>query len=328
MATFYDRSNAAGGGAYYDRGNSVQSGVITAALPEITASINAIPLQNIVGAAIDNSDRSFFYNLDFIPVDGDIIAIPRYWGSSVITVAASGIFNIAPPLPNGTHFPRLSLDVSTGIWYEDTVTVNAGTNTILVLLPELTGSVSGTVEAPSSPVVSGSVAATLPGVTGLISATSNELTTANVSAMLTEVTAALSVYVGDGEFGIPTNREFLFASVSQYLVTGDVFKELGTAYAGDPRAPYSLAAATAIKACVVAYDHSAKLCDQVTLSSDDEGAHWENGVIAVVIPKTITAQIAAYAARETVAKLEIQATLNGDDFTWYETILLRQGFVA
>ena len=79
MAIFLDRSNAVGGGAYYDRSNAVTGTSIAAILPALTASISATAFRNITAASIITDNTSFFYNLDFTPVNGDILAIPEVW---------------------------------------------------------------------------------------------------------------------------------------------------------------------------------------------------------------------------------------------------------
>ncbi len=327
MAIYLDRSNAVGGGAYYDRSNAVTGTSIAAILPALTASISATAFRNITGASIITDNTSFFYNLDFTPVNGDILAIPESWLGSVISVAATGVPTITPALPNGTQIPRRSYDVSAGIWYQDIVTINAGVNTISGTLPAITASLAANVSAPAT---SATIETFLPGLTASLSASvAGASLTATIGATLPAITSSLIGQLISAGFVVPINREFVFSATAQVLVTGDTFREIGTAYAGATRVAYDLSEAVSIKACIVSHDHSFKMCEQVTLSSTDDGADWDSGVVAVIIPKAITAQIAPYATQEMLAKLELQASFdNGEDYTWYETILVRQGFVV
>lgn len=112
------------------------------------------------------------------------------------------------------------------------------------------------------------------------------------------------------------------------LVTGDAFHEVGTAYAGNPPLPFNLSSATSIKVCVVDAEHSAQLSESVELSADDPEADWSNGIVVIDIPAAVTLPIAAHAPRETIAKIEMQATIAGRPFTWFGEVLLRQGFLS
>lgn len=112
------------------------------------------------------------------------------------------------------------------------------------------------------------------------------------------------------------------------LVTGDVFHEVGTAYAGTPSLPFNLASAQGISVCIVDAEHSQQLSEPVQLSADAEGADWANGIIVIEIPEAITLPLASYAKRETMAKLEIQAIVDDKPFTWFGDVLLRQGFLS
>lgn len=89
-----------------------------------TMAGTATTFQVVTGSSIVIDSTSMFLNLDFVPVDGDKVGIPRDWLGSVLTLAANGVFTITPELPNGTVIPRISFDTSTATWYEDEVTIN------------------------------------------------------------------------------------------------------------------------------------------------------------------------------------------------------------
>lgn len=222
---FYHRSNFYATGEYYHRTNvfGANTGILTT--PAITMSGGTgIVYARTVGASIDTTDKSAFYNLDFLPVDGDIVELPTVWQGSTITVSARGFITISPALPYGTQMPRRSYRVSTGIWYQDTITINdtgavgnlflsgvtlAGSGAVLprttgagdLLTPEIT--LAGTGYAVprttgagdlQTPAISlsgvGSLTTTIPG-TGALNAPAITLSGAGVSFAVVVGTGAL-----------------------------------------------------------------------------------------------------------------------------------------
>lgn len=128
------------------------------------------------------------------------------------------------------------------------------------------------------------------------------------------------------DIGYPSNRSFLFDSGVPTLVIGDTFREVGSALAGTPQAAFDMSGASSIKACVISHDHTQQLTDTVELAGDILGADWESGDIAVTFSKTVTAQINA--SEVTLAKVEIQATFDGEDYSWFAVVKLVPGKIS
>jgi hypothetical protein len=116
----------------------------------------ATTFQVVTGASILIDSSSMFLNLDFAPVDGDKVGIPRDWLGSALTLAANGTFTITPALPNGTEIPRISYDASATTWYEDVATINdSGALTIYAsgALAAQSATVLGFASIPGSGVI-------------------------------------------------------------------------------------------------------------------------------------------------------------------------------
>jgi hypothetical protein len=83
----------------------------------------AVDFQVVTGSGIVTDNTSLFFNLNFTPVDGDKVGIPRNWLGSAIGLSADGRFTVTPALPDETVIPRISYDASTTTWYQDNVTL-------------------------------------------------------------------------------------------------------------------------------------------------------------------------------------------------------------
>lgn len=185
MAEFYDGSNAHGDGSYYDGSNQVGSaaGETAVTLPAVTSAASGIVFGVVAGSGIRTDQASAYYMLDFTPVDTDIVGLPLVWQGSTITLATDGTFVIEPPLPNGTQVPRISRDVSTGLSYEDTVTVNNGIGATEVELQLVT-------TAATTVLVPRSAATTVTLQTVTTASTTKLVLEANTAVTLQEVTTA------------------------------------------------------------------------------------------------------------------------------------------
>lgn len=198
MITFLDRSNQYASNVFLDGSNLfIDAGDLT--LPALVMSGGAgIVYERTVGASIVTSNLSAFYNLDFVPVDGDIVELPTVWQGSTITVAANGYFTISPALPSGTALPRRSYDVSAGIWYQDTITINdaPGVGSLYVpaftlsgygaVLPRTNG--SGDMQVPS--ITLAGAGAAIPRTTGAGNIQVPALTLAGVGSITTTAQGA------------------------------------------------------------------------------------------------------------------------------------------
>lgn len=185
MAEFYDGSNAHGDGSYYDGSNQVGSaaGETTVTLSAVTSAASGIVFGVVAGSGIRTDQASAYYMLDFTPADPDIVGLPLVWQGSTITLATDGTFVIEPPLPNGTQMPRISRDVSTGLSYEDVLTINNGIGATEIEL-QLVTSAAATVLVPRS-------AATTINLSGVTTAAATKLVIkANTTAALQTITTA------------------------------------------------------------------------------------------------------------------------------------------
>jgi len=109
------------------------------------------------------------------------------------------------------------------------------------------------------------------------------------------------------------------------LVIGDTFKRAATLKSGDPSGAYDVSAASAIYAAIVSADHTERLCSPVALSDSDDGSSWAAGVIVISIPKATTAEITSPILL--TAKIEIQVTIAGEDYTWFGAVKLVPGHI-
>ena len=339
MTDFYFRSNAYGDGSYYFRSQQVSDvNAINMTLPQLTVSANAISFQKITaGGVIDTSIHSFFHLIDVPIVAGDELFVPNIWQGSLITVDPSGTFVINPALPDYTQFPRMFRKVSTGVLYVDTLTFNQAADAILgsvaITLPQLTMVLATTVQPPIALQAQASAVITLPLIG--VSASGNvvdQAVTGGVSVTLPNISMHL---IGQAQSlaataGIFTNKKFTFDEYPDIpvLVCGDTFKAIGRLTISDPEVPWDVSTASSIKVCIVSADHTTKLTDDVTLSAIDLGADWVNGWVTVTIPKSVTQQAARYMTEEKIVKIEMQiAFSNGEDYSVFEPIVARQGFI-
>lgn len=111
------------------------------------------------------------------------------------------------------------------------------------------------------------------------------------------------------------------------LVVGDTFWHQITLLHGGSSEPFNAAAAESINVAVIAEDHTQAYCDQVAQDIALLGADWGNGIVSLYLSGTVTAQIAAHITRPTLAKVEIEVVLNGNEFTWYAPVKLIPGYV-
>jgi len=64
-----------------------------------------------------------------------------------------------------------------------------------------------------------------------------------------------------------------------------------------------------------------------SLSISDSGADWYNGVVAVNISTTVTAEIASEVKKIDYGKVEIEVTLSSGVFTWFAPVRLIPGYI-
>ena len=159
---FYFRTNYRNSTTRFFRTNDINAA--GAVLTNTTASGSGVVYQTVIGANIVTDITSAWHNLDFTPVAGDLLALPTRVGNSLITLAADGRFVIQPAVENGTQIQRRARDVSTGIWYQDTLTINNGAGTGFVSVPQVAVSASGVVAGPR--VGTGGLFANVPTVSG------------------------------------------------------------------------------------------------------------------------------------------------------------------
>ena len=154
-----------------------------------TVSGSALDFQVVTGVSILLDSSSLFLNLDFTPVDGDKVGIPRDYLGSSITLNANGTFLIDPALPNGTQIPRISYDTSTSTWYEDVITIN-DTGSLIIYssggLQAQPASMSGVGSGYTAITSSGALTAQSAVVTG--SATKHQNITASGALQAQEAT--------------------------------------------------------------------------------------------------------------------------------------------
>lgn len=111
------------------------------------------------------------------------------------------------------------------------------------------------------------------------------------------------------------------------LVCGDNFMNSVTLYSGVTPAVFDLSQADTVKAAIVSIDHSKRLTDVVELSSGGAGSDWANGIVAIDMPESVTADAASGLYKSELAKIEIEVNLVGNSFTWFGTINLIPGYI-
>lgn len=112
------------------------------------------------------------------------------------------------------------------------------------------------------------------------------------------------------------------------FVIGDVFRQVITLNAGEPASPFDLSSATAIRCAVIDKGHTARLTDVVTLSSGDANASWANGRVVIEMSSAVTAQVADWINEQSFAKVEIDATIEGNHYTWFGVINILPGLIS
>ena len=139
---------------------------------------------------------------------------------------------------------------------------------------------------------------------------------------------SFNVVVSAQGFSYPEDRVFKFAStLMPSLVVGDTFRGRGTFWAGVPNAVYGVGSASSISAAIISADHTQRYCDPVVQSVSAVGSDWDNGIIVVSLPKDIAAQISAHIKKKETAKVEIQVTIDGEDYTWFSPVQLIPGHI-
>jgi hypothetical protein len=89
---------------------------------------------------------------------------------------------------------------------------------------------------------------------------------------------------------------------------------------------WNASAATDITVCIISLDRTTRYTDDVSVTLD---AGWESGVITVVMPIAITAEIAEHVTGEQFAWAEIQATIaGGEKYTWSGSVRAVQRHIA
>lgn len=201
MTAFFDRSNAYASGVFYDRTNTFDRQIIT-----------------LYGANL--TFESLAYNAPFAVVDEDTITVPLVVDGSTLTVDSSGVFVFSPALPNGTTFERWLFDASTGITYEETITVNNSFSGISITgsseitlsgtaLQIANGSI--TIDSPADFTVSGTMAITLNGSVSIsasadFSVSGSKQTIASGSVVVNSPSTSFVI------FGTSSARQFVQAS--------------------------------------------------------------------------------------------------------------------
>ena len=169
---------------------------------------------------------------------------------------------------------------------------------------------------------------------GVLSGDSSSVTPGNYAVTLratangATVDQSFTVVVSSQAFTYPEDRVFQFAStLAPSLVVGDTFRGRGTFWAGVPSDVYGVGSASSISAAIISADHTKRYCEPVLQSVSVVGSDWVNGVIVVSLPKDITAQISAYIEKKEAAKVEIQVTVGGEDYTWFSPVQLIPGHI-
>ena len=111
------------------------------------------------------------------------------------------------------------------------------------------------------------------------------------------------------------------------LIIGDTFWHLVTLLQGPDSDAYDISAADSVTVAVVMSDHSKVLCDPVAMSPATAGANWSAGLVSLLIPAATTEQIAEHVTMPTIARIEIEAVMGGNPFTWFAPVKLIPGYV-
>jgi hypothetical protein len=195
---FYFRSHSAGGGAFYYRSNEVRG------------------TQTVIGVDIITDVRSAFFNLDFVPVDGDSVTLPTVFQGSTITLTADGLYTIDPALPAGTQIPRTSFDASENATYNDFIIVFDDTGEIVTVSGTGTMTVTG---AGSESALGAVFVDSIASITATGSAQESVSRDAAIDSVGTITAAGSSVGISTGDA--------LINSVASVIVTGSIVIDPG-----------------------------------------------------------------------------------------------------
>ena len=196
------------------------------------------------------------------------------------------------------------------------------------------GTMAGTLQKvyglmASGNVIAGTMAGTLRAVTGSMTGSAKRNIVGTMAGQLQSVRGLMIGSTQNVIIGMPINRQVTWdEGQTPNLIMGDVFWHTATIKAGNPLAQYDISPASLVKVRIVKADHTQALTDEVEISAGLEGASWISGIMTILIPAEITAQAESYITRDTLAKVEIQITLNTYKFTWYAPVRLIPGFIS
>lgn len=173
------------------------------------------------------------------------------------------------------------------------------------------------------------------GATGVVTTTFADAGGLTLEIMATDsvgqtATALLPIVVVEpGQVLFPIKRVVVWDEVTvPALVIGDAFWHVATLMQGVDSEAFNVGSAESIQAALVNGSNTERLTDQVTVSAAIAGANWSLGEISVLMPGSITAQAATHITKPTLAKLEIQVVLGGNEFTWFAPVNVIPGFVS
>jgi len=112
------------------------------------------------------------------------------------------------------------------------------------------------------------------------------------------------------------------------LIIGDTFLHTVTLVSGSCGDSYDLSAADSVRVALVSATHERLYSSVVELLSSDIGADWDNGVVTVLIPESVTQEAEGAIKGVSLAKLEIEVRLLGNSFTWFAPVRVVSGFVG
>lgn len=153
--------------------------------------------------------------------------------------------------------------------------------------------------------------------------------TVNVTDGTANVTQQITISVASATFDAPLNRTAVWAATKlPILIVGDTFCQLPTLNHGLNSAPFDFSAATNVKVAVVNKSHTESLTSTVTLTGNEGGADWANGVLSLYIDDSVTAEMSGAVVSDELAKIEIQVTINNSIYTWHAPVLIRPGYIS
>lgn len=122
----------------------------------------------------------------------------------------------------------------------------------------------------------------------------------------------------------PFNRSIIWDDArTPELVIGDTFQHLVTLNSNGQ--PFDLSGASAIRAVVVSGDHAVAYTAALDMSSESLGADWSGGQVMIYMSGASTAGISEFVQAESLGKIEIEATLGVDKFTWFGVVRIVPG---